>query len=51
VVVENSTVSPSRMIQTTEECGPPSGFRVATMAKFLPSSNLRVASLNVTATA
>jgi hypothetical protein len=50
-VVEKSTKSPSRTIQTTEVCGPPSGFSVATVATFLPSSSLRVSSLNVTGTA
>src|SRR5262249_31509556 len=47
---ENSTVSPSRKIHTTEACGPPSGFTVATVAKFLPSRSLRVVSSSTTAT-
>jgi hypothetical protein len=38
LVVENRTVSPSRSIQTIEDCGPPSAFRVAIEAKFRPSS-------------
>jgi hypothetical protein len=37
VVVENKIVSSSRSYHTTEFCGPPSGFSVATAAKFLPS--------------
>jgi hypothetical protein len=48
-VVENATVSPSRKIQTTDVWGPPSGFTVATVAKFLPSSRSRVASSNAAA--
>src|SRR5262249_22418332 len=47
---ENSTVSPSRRIHTTEVCGPPSGFTVATVAKFLPSRSSRVVSSSTTAT-
>jgi hypothetical protein len=39
-VVEKSTVSPSRRNHTTEDCGPPSGFTVATVAKFLPVQQL-----------
>src|SRR6185312_15826305 len=50
-VVENSTKSPSLTIQITVVCGPPSGFSVATVATFLPSSSLRVSSLNFTGTA
>jgi hypothetical protein len=39
------------MIHTTDDCGPPSGLSVATVAKFLPSSSFLVPSSNVTATA
>src|SRR6059058_5476992 len=49
LVIEKSTESPSRRNQTTEACGPPSGFTVATVAKFLPSKILRVAASNVIA--
>src|SRR5690348_5575926 len=49
-IAENSTVSPSRKIHTTEVCGPPSGFTVATVAKFLPSRSSRVVSSSTTAT-
>jgi hypothetical protein len=48
-VVENSTVSPSRAIHTTEVCGPPSRFSVATVAKFRPSSRSRISGVNVSA--
>ena len=48
---EKSTKSPSLTIQTTEVCCPPSGFSVATVATFLPSSSLRVSWSNLTATA
>ncbi|GAB7107654.1 hypothetical protein JCM4814A_59680 [Streptomyces phaeofaciens JCM 4814] len=37
-------MSPSRLIQTTEFCGAPSGPRVATAAKFRPSSSSRTES-------
>jgi hypothetical protein len=50
-VVEKSTKSPSLTIQTIEVCGPPSGFSVATVATFLPSSSLRVSWSNLAATA
>lgn len=43
-VVENRTVSPSLSIQTTDVCGLPSSLRVATAAKFFPSSSARVSS-------
>src|SRR5262249_2447411 len=49
LVTEKSTASPSRRYQTTEVCGPPSGFTVATVAKFLPSRILRVGSSRVIA--
>src|SRR5262249_18066114 len=49
LVTEKSTASPSRRYQTTEVCGPPSGFTVATVAKFLPSRILRVGSSSVIA--
>ena len=49
-IAENSTVSPSRRIHTTEAWGPPSGFSVATVAKFLPSRSLRATSSRATAT-
>ena len=45
-LAENRTTSPSRRIQTIDVCGEPSGLRVATEAKFLPSNRLRTLSLS-----
>jgi hypothetical protein len=41
----NTMSSPSRLVQTTVECGRPSGSRVERTAKFLPSNSRRTLSL------
>src|SRR5262249_50035420 len=47
LMVLNSTVSPSRLIKITDDCGRPSGFDVARIAMCAPSITSRTLSLRV----
>src|ERR1700720_2262976 len=48
VMVLNSTVSPSRLTNMTDDCGRPSAFDVAIVATCGPSSTARAVSLSFT---
>src|SRR5213082_1186589 len=46
-IVENSTVSPSRLAHTTLDCGEPSGLSVHSTRKALRSSRSRANSVSI----